>query len=160
MLRLFLSIKVIEIAEELIEAVHRGKVFVAVPLVILAELAGGVAETLHDGGHRDVGLLPSFRSAGHADLCHAGADRNGTIDEGSAASGTTLLAVVIGEEDALVSDTVDVWRLEPHHAAVLVAAMLDADIITPDYEDVRFLCGLSLHTCWLDRRVDGAHHRN
>ena len=63
-LRFFLGVEVVEIAKELIEAVHGGQMFVAVALVVLAELAGGVAETLHDGGHGDVGFLPTFRAPG------------------------------------------------------------------------------------------------
>ena len=41
--RLFLGVQVIKVAEELIEAVHRGQEFVAVAQVVLAKLAGGVA---------------------------------------------------------------------------------------------------------------------
>ena len=39
--RLLLGVEVIEVAEELVEAVHGGQVLVAVALVVLAELAGG-----------------------------------------------------------------------------------------------------------------------
>ena len=42
-LRLLLGVEVVEVAEELVEAVHRRQVLVAVALVVLAELAGGVA---------------------------------------------------------------------------------------------------------------------
>ncbi len=41
-----LGVEMIEIAEELVEAVHRRQVFVAVAKVVLAELAGGVAHGL------------------------------------------------------------------------------------------------------------------
>ena len=46
--RLFLGVEVIEVAEELIEAVHRRQVLVAVAEVVLAELAGGIAEILEE----------------------------------------------------------------------------------------------------------------
>ena len=46
-LRLFLGVEVVEVAEELIEAVHGRQRFVAVADVVLAELAGGIAEVLH-----------------------------------------------------------------------------------------------------------------
>ena len=42
-LGLFLGVEVVEVAEELVEAVHRRQVLVAIALVVLAELAGGVA---------------------------------------------------------------------------------------------------------------------
>jgi hypothetical protein len=75
-LRLFLGVEVVEAAEELVEAVHRRQMFVAVALVVLAELAGGVALALEDRGHGHVGLLPAFLRAGHADLGHATANGN------------------------------------------------------------------------------------
>jgi len=38
----------IEITKELVEAVHRGQMLVAVAEMVLAELAGGVAERFRD----------------------------------------------------------------------------------------------------------------
>ena len=49
-LRLLLGVQVIEIAEELVEAVRRRKELVAVAEVVLAELAGHVAERLQHVG--------------------------------------------------------------------------------------------------------------
>ena len=43
MLGLLLGVEVVEVAEELVEAVGRRKILVAVAEVVLAELAGGVA---------------------------------------------------------------------------------------------------------------------
>ena len=43
MRRVLHRVEVVEVAEELVEAVHRGQVLVAVAEVVLAELAGGVA---------------------------------------------------------------------------------------------------------------------
>ena len=53
-LRLFLGVQVVEVAEELVEAVHRRQVLVAIAEVVLAELAGGVAERLEQLGDRRV----------------------------------------------------------------------------------------------------------
>ena len=50
-LRLLFSIEVIEVAEEFIEAMHGRQMFVSVAQMIFAELAGGIAECLHDIGH-------------------------------------------------------------------------------------------------------------
>ena len=44
--RLFLGVQVIQIAVELVEAVHRGQEFVAVPEVVFAELRGRVSQWL------------------------------------------------------------------------------------------------------------------
>ena len=97
-LRLLLGVEVIEAAEELVEAVHRGQMLVAVALVVLAELAGGVALALEDRGHGDVGLLPAFLGAGQTDLGHAGADGHGAADERRATRRAAL--GVAGEKHA------------------------------------------------------------
>ena len=54
-LRLFLRVQVIEVAEELVEAVHRRQVLVAVAEMVLPELSGGVAERLQQ--FRNVRIL-------------------------------------------------------------------------------------------------------
>ena len=101
-LRLFLGVEVIEVAEELVEAVHGRQVFVAVAEVVLAELAGGVAERLEQLGDGRVFLLQADRGAGHADLGQAGADRILAGDEAGAAGGAALLRVVVGEGHAFL----------------------------------------------------------
>ena len=135
-LRLLFGVQVIEVAEELVEAVHGGQMLVAVALVVLAELSGGVALSLEHGGHGDVGLLPAFLGAGQADLGHAGADGDGAADEGRATRRAALLRVVIGEAHAFLGDAIDVRRLVAHHAAVVVADVPGADVVAPDDEDV------------------------
>ena len=68
-LRLFLGVEVIEIAEELVEAVHRRQMFVAVAEMVLAELAGGVAEGLQDvRDARDPAALKSEFAPGRPTL--------------------------------------------------------------------------------------------
>ena len=134
----------IEIAEEFIEAVHRGQVLVAVALMILSELTGAVAKALHDGSHGDVSLLPTFRCPGDADLGHAGADWAGAVNERSTPGSATLLTVIVSEENSFFGNSVDVRRLVPHHATVVVADVFRADVISPDNKDVGFLCSLGL----------------
>ena len=139
-LRLFLGVQVIEVAEELVEAVHGRQVFVAVAEVVLAELAGGVAERLEQLGDRRVFLLQADRRAGHADLGQARADRILAGDEARAAGGAALLRVVVGERHAFLGDAVDVRGPVAHHAAAEVADVPDADVVAPEDQDVRFLC--------------------
>jgi hypothetical protein len=53
-LRLLFGVEVVEVAEELVEAVRRGQVLVLVAQVVLAELPRGVAlllEQVGGGGH-------------------------------------------------------------------------------------------------------------
>ena len=71
----FHCVQVIEIAEELVEAVHRGQELVAIAQVVLAELASGVAHRLERG--RDGRRLrrQADGGSGLADRGHAGSDR-------------------------------------------------------------------------------------
>ncbi len=57
LLRRFLGVEVVEIAEELVEAVNRRKELVLVAEMVLAELAGGVAERLEELGQRRIPRL-------------------------------------------------------------------------------------------------------
>ena len=115
-LRLLLGVEVVEVAEELVEAVDGGQRLVAVADVVLAELAGGVAEALHHPADRGVELAHPHRRAREADLGQAGAQAVLAGQEGGAAGGAALLAVVVEEADALLADAVDVGRGVAHHA--------------------------------------------
>ena len=96
-LRLLLGVQVIEVAEELVEAVRRGQELVAVAEVVLAELPGHVAERLQDVGDGRVFGLQAEVGAGQPDLGQAGADRRLPGDERRAAGGAALLPVPVGE---------------------------------------------------------------
>ena len=52
--RLLFGVEVIEVAEELVEAMHCRQMLVAVAEVVLAELSGGVAEGFHHVGDRRI----------------------------------------------------------------------------------------------------------
>jgi hypothetical protein len=106
--------------------------------VVLAELAGGVAQRLEQLGDGGVLGLQADVRAGHAHLGQAGAVGVLPGDEGGAAGGAALLAVGIGEAHALVGDAVDVGRAIAHQAVAVAAQVGDADVITPDDENVGF----------------------
>ena len=119
--RVFHRVEVIEVAEELIEAVHGRQELVEVAEMVLAELAGGVAHRLErrgDGrrlrGHAD------WR-AGLADRGQSGADRQFAGDEVGAARRAARLGVVVGEPHALGGELVEVRRPAGHHALVVGA---------------------------------------
>ena len=135
---LFLGVEVIEVAEEFIEAVHGRQKLVAVAQMVLAELAGGVAQRLQQLGDGRVFLLQADGGAGHADLGETGADRVLAGDEAGAAGGAALLRVVVGEEAAFVRHAVDVGGSVPHHAVAELADVPDADVVAPEDEDIRF----------------------
>ena len=137
-LRLFLGIQVIQVAEELVEAVGGGQVLVLVAEVVLAELAGGVAQRLEQLGNGGVLRLQPDVRAGHAHLGEAGAVGVLPGDEGGAAGGAALLAVRVGEAHPLVGDAVDVGGAVAHQPIAVAAQVGDADVVAPDDEDVGF----------------------
>src|SRR5690242_17139244 len=120
---LFLGIQVIEIAEKLVEPMHGGKEFILVAQVVLAELARRIAKRFQQCG--DCGILGAYADigAGHSDLGEARADRILPGDEGGTASGATLLAIVVSESRALMTDVVNVRRAVTHLTSVVVAAI-------------------------------------
>lgn len=65
--RLLFGIQVIEVPEELVEAVVRRQVLVTLAQVILAELAGRITLGLHDVGDGGHPVPYAVRVAGHAD---------------------------------------------------------------------------------------------
>ena len=136
-LRLLLGVEVVEVAEELVEAVVGRQHLVAVAEVVLAELAGGVAERAQQAGDGRILDLHALGRAGQADLGQAGADRRLAGDEGGAPGGAALLAVPVGEERAFLGDAVDVGRPVAHHAVVVGADVELADVVAPDDQDVR-----------------------
>ena len=136
---LFLGVEVIEVAEELVEAVHGRQELVAVAEVVLAELAGHVALGFEQFGERRVLVREALLRRRQPDLEQAGADRALASDEGGAAGGTGLLRVIVGEDRAFVGDPVDVGRAIAHHAAVVGADVPVADVVAHDDEDVGLL---------------------
>ena len=136
-LRLVLGVQVIEVAEELVEAVDGGQELVAVAEMVLAELAGGIALRLQEIGHGRILVRQALLGGGQADFQQAGAHRALAGDEGGAAGGAGLLAVIVGEKRALIGDAVDVGRAIAHHAAVVGADVPVADVVAHDDEDVR-----------------------
>ena len=138
LLRLFLGVEVIEVAEELVEAVHGRQVLVHVAEVVLAELAGGVAQRLEQFGDRRVLGGPADIGARNADLAHSGAVHALSADERRPARRAALLAVGVGEAHALVGDPVDVRCAVAHQAVAVATQVADADVVAPDDQDVRF----------------------
>ena len=68
MLRLILGVQVIEVAEELVEAVNGRQEFVAVAEMVLAELAGRVALRLEQLGNGRILLRQPLLRRRQADL--------------------------------------------------------------------------------------------
>src|SRR3984885_7063314 len=143
-------VEVIQIAEELVEAVHRRQKFVFVAKMVLAELAGGVAHSFQSSGNGYRLRGYAGGRAGLANRCHAGADRQFAGDEVGAARRAARLGVIVGEQHALGGELVEVRRPAGHHAPVVGPDIPDADVVTHDDNDVRPLPGCR-RRCWLLR---------
>ena len=113
--------------------------FIAVTDMVLAELAGRIAEVLQELRNRRVLGTEALHRAREADLGQAGADRLLAGDEGGAPSGATLLTVEVGEHRALSGDPVDVRGAIPHDAVVVTTDVEPADVVAHDEQNVRMI---------------------
>ena len=136
-------VEVIEVAPEFLEAVRGRQRVGVVAQVVLAELAGGVAEIEQELGERRRAGPQVGRASGNFRQGHADAQRIHAGEEGGAPGGAALLGVVVGEHRAFVADAVDVGRLADHQAAVVDRRLHPADVVAHDEEDVRLLRGAS-----------------
>ena len=141
-LRLFFGVEVVEVAQELVEAVVGRQHLVEIAQMVLAELTGHVAMVLEQFGKSRVLLRETFLCARQADLQQAGSKRALTGEERRPTGGAALPAVPVGEQRPFVGDTVDVGCLVAHHAAVVGADIEPTDVVAPDNQDVGFVCGL------------------
>ena len=142
LLRVLAGVEVIENAKELIKTVRGGQVLIAVAQVILAKLAGGVAERLKQVRQRGVQLRQALFAAGYADGGQTHADRILSRDKRRASRSAGGLGVVIHEDHPFLADAVDVRRAAAHHAAMVGTDIPDADVVAPNDQDVglaRFL---------------------
>ncbi len=87
----------IQVAEELIEAIDGWQCLVAVADVVLAELSGGIAQVLEQPANRGVELAHAHRRAGVSHFAEAGADNVLAGQERRAAGSAGSLAVVMEE---------------------------------------------------------------
>ena len=136
-LRLLLGVQVVQVAEELVEAVVAGQELVLVAKMVLAELAGRVPQRLEQLGDRRVLGLQPHVGAGQPDLAQPGPEHALAGDEGGPPCRAALLPVVVGEPHPLGSDTVDVRRSIAHQPVAVAAQVADSDVVTPHDQDVR-----------------------
>jgi hypothetical protein len=135
-LRLFFCVEMIEVAEELVEAMNSRQKLVEIAQMVLAELAGGVAERLQRFCDGHILGAKTNRCARQPDFRKPGADRRLSGDEGGAASRAALLGVPVSEQRAFLGDTIDVRGPVSHDAHVEGAHVKPADIVTHDHQDV------------------------
>ncbi|MNV50942.1 hypothetical protein D3C71_1429730 [compost metagenome] len=136
LLVLLRHVQVIEVAEELVEAMIGRQVLVAVAQMALSEVPGTVPGVLQHFGQARRGRLQTQRIARLAHGDHARTDRILAGDESRASCGTGLLRVVVGEAYALVADGIDVGRGVAHRPHPVGTHILPPDVIAPDDEDI------------------------
>ena len=137
-------VEVIQVAPEFLEAVRGRQRVGVVAQMVLAELAGVVAEIEQDLGDRRGAGTQVGRAARQLRRDHAGAQRMHAGEEGIPPRRAALLGVVVREQRTFLADAIDVGRLADHQAAMVDARLHNADVVTHDEEDVGFLRRLLL----------------
>ena len=116
-------IEVIQVAPEFLEAVRGRQRVGVIAEMVLAELAGVVAEIEQEFGERRRAGPQIGRAAGQLRRDHAGAQRMHAGEEGVAACRAALLGIVVREDRTFVADAIDVGRLADHQAAMIDARL-------------------------------------
>ena len=129
----------VEVAEELVEAVDGGQELIQVTQVVLAELAGSIAHGFERCRNGRCFRRHPDRRAGLTNGSQASAYRQLAGDEVGATSSTGRLSIVIGEAHSLGGEFVEVRRLARHDALVVGADIKPTDVVAHDNYDVRRL---------------------
>ena len=134
-LRLLLGVEVVEIAIEDVEAVDGGQMLVSVAKMVLAELAGNVALALQDFCECGVGRRKADGRARQAHRRQPGADRQLSGDEGGSARGAGGLRIMVGEEDTVPRQAVEIG-CRHHHAMGVGPDVGVAHVVRHHHDDV------------------------
>jgi len=129
----------IEVSEELVEAVVSGQKLVLITQVVLPKLSARVTERLEKFRNSRVFGAQADIRAGRTHLGESCADGLLPSDESGTASGAALLRIPAVKQRAFFGNAVDVRGLVPHHAAAVTTRVKPADIIAHDDKDVRLL---------------------
>ena len=140
-LRFLAGVQVVEEAEELVEPVLGRQELVLVAEVVLAELAGGVAQRLQQLGNGRVFRAQTQIRTGKAYLAQSGAKDALPGDEGGPPCRAALLGVAVGKDHSFIGDPVDIGRPVAHHAFRIGADVGLSDVVAPDDENIRLFLG-------------------
>jgi hypothetical protein len=111
--------------------------------VVLAELAGGVAEIVQEFGERRSAGPQIGRATGQLRRDQARAQRIHAGEEGVAAGSAALHGDIVHEDRTLLSNPVDVGRFPHHQAAMVDSRLHKANVVAHDEENV----GLFIRSC-------------
>ena len=145
-------VQVVENTIELIEAVHRRQVLIAVAQVILAVLRSRVTLRLQEFGNRRVFGIQALLGARQSDFAVAGTKDALPGDERRPPRRAAVLGIVVGEHHAIFGDDGRCWASgSPSARACIRADVALADVIAPDDDDVG-LVGCQRRTGSQDKR--------
>src|SRR6478672_1433436 len=113
--------------------------------MVLAELASRVALFFEEIGDRRTPVGYAMLGPGHADRQQAGAKRMLAQNKCGPPRCAGLLSVGIGKQRTLLRDPIDVGGAIPHDAVAIGTDIVDAYVVTPNDEDVRFVRGSQSH---------------
>jgi hypothetical protein len=115
----FHRIKVIEVAPELIEAVHGRQEFVAVTEVIFVELTRGVAHRLQGRCNGRRLRRHADCSSGLSDCRQAGPNRQFTGNEVRPPGGAACLSIIVCKAHSLAGHSVQIGRSSGHDSLIV-----------------------------------------
>ena len=137
-LGLFFSVQVVEVTEKFIETVVGWQMIILITQMVLTELRSCVTMVLDQVGNGRCPVRRAMRGTRHADGQHTGTKWMLTKNERSAACGTGLLRIGIGEKCAFAGDTIDVGGLVTHDTVIVGTDIVHTHIITPDNQNIGF----------------------
>ncbi len=129
----------VQVAPVLLEAVRRRQGVRVVTQVVLAELAGVVAEVTQEHCDRRGARFQIGRAAGELRWDHAGAQRIHAGEERVASRRAALHGDIVHEPSTLFREAVDVGCFPDAHAIGVGLHLHPADVVGHDEEDVGFL---------------------
>src|SRR5262245_64541902 len=98
---------------------NRRQKLIQIAEVVLAELPGGVAETLHEIANARVFLLQADWGAGDSNLGKSGANWGLPADECGSSGRARILTIPVCESRSFPPNSVNVGRLIGHDALVI-----------------------------------------
>src|SRR5262249_45157800 len=108
--------------------------------MVFAELARGISEGFQQLRNRRIFCLKTNRCCWHADFRQARSKDALARDERRPSRSARLFPVRVCEHHPFTREAVDVRRLVAHQTVRVAAEVGDADVVSPDHENV----GLSL----------------
>src|SRR5262245_16368525 len=115
------------------------KMLVAIAQVVLAELAAHITLLLEQVCNSWRPVRNAVFGSRHPNGKQAGPEWVLPEDERCAPRRAALLRVGVREERAFLCDAIDIGSPIAHDAVVVSADVVHANVVAPDYKDVRFV---------------------